>query len=123
MNALARAFETRRCTMCKTTKPAEAFSSTSLRCRDCNRAYQKDRNRKLRAGTWKPHGVMQVTPPKLAHTGAASTSAQAEASLRYALEAFMVEFGFTALKVTYTRLEGELSKKHRLDLAREGWIA
>lgn len=52
-----------------------------------------------------------------------ASAPDSETALRLALLAYMAEFGFTALKVTYTRLEGEVARTHRLELAREGWIA
>lgn len=46
-----------------------------------------------------------------------------DADLREAMEAFLMDFGFTALRVTIGRLESELSKEHRQLLALQGWIA
>lgn len=134
MNALAQVFTERHCSMCKRLKPLEAFSPSAMRCLDCNRTYQRERNARIREGTWKPRGYEQrgrpfpivSAPPPTSPVEPEQLSAipgAAEASLRFAIEAFMVEFGFTALKVTYTRLEGEIARKHRLDIAREGWIA
>lgn len=46
-----------------------------------------------------------------------------ETALRLAMLAYMAEFGFTKLRVTYTRLEGEIARVRRRELAAEGWIA
>lgn len=46
-----------------------------------------------------------------------------ETELKAALKAYMAEFGFTQLRVTYTRLENEIAREHRLELFLEGWVA
>lgn len=44
-------------------------------------------------------------------------------ALREAMAMFLVAFGFTALRLTVSRLENELAKEHRELLALQGWIA
>jgi hypothetical protein len=131
----------RHCPNCRLLRPVDQFRSHRY-CVECQADYHARRYQRMQDGSWKPKtpaerapqrprilpGAKPVTPacgPELKYTGpapAVSTPDQ-EAQLRHALEAFMVEFGFTALRVVYARLEGEIARKHRRTLARDGWIA
>lgn len=139
MSAAAQVFDERHCPNCRRMKPAEEFRSHCY-CTECKRTYNQSRYAKMQDGTWKPKTVAERAPPRprlvervpdpvvevqqtvYVAVAAVTTPAQ-EARLEAAMEAFMLEFGFTTLRVVYTRLEGSIGRKHRLELAREGWIA
>lgn len=99
----------RRCPRCKLEKHAEAFTPVDCYCRACRGEINTEyaQKRKLR----------------YASQPAISPADTPEHRLRVAMLAYMREFGFSRLRVTYTRLEGEIARSKRIELAREGWIA
>jgi hypothetical protein len=124
----------RHCPNCRRLKPVEEFRSNRY-CVTCKASYARHRYAEMKAGTWKPKAREEYAPPRPRITGAvpveavhvhptaAPTTSAQETRLREALEAFMLEFGFTTLRVVYARLEGEVARKFRGTLARDGWIA
>lgn len=134
MTAAAQVFAEKHCPNCRRMKPVEAFRSHCY-CLECRAAYQRARHKAIREGSWKPKTRCEYTaqrasavirdaqPPEPPPPLFPPVTEAAEDRLRTLMLAFMAEFGFTALHVTYVKLEGEVARKRRMDVAREGWIA
>jgi hypothetical protein len=128
MNAIAPVFAERHCTCCWLLKPREEFAAHPTWCRECKSKYMRDRYAAQKAGTWKAKPREEYRRPRSIPQPARNPAANivpfgAETVLRAAMVSFLMAFGFTALRATLTRLEGEIAREHREQLAREGWIA
>jgi hypothetical protein len=126
VNIAARSLILRECPRCLVRQPLADFSPCSSYCRPCKRTYDRVRAQRLRSGTWQPYikGNSLPPPPRpIPVAVVASSPADVESGLRSAMAAFLRECGFTALRKTYVRLENELARSKRVELAREGWIA
>lgn len=122
--ALAGAILTRRCGLCRNLRPLEDFTGpTSAYCRPCKSAYNSQRAKAVRAGTWVP-GVTPILPPSAPKpVSPLPEPIDAEDRLRAAMANFAMQRGFSALRNTCARIEGEIARANRIALAREGWIA
>jgi hypothetical protein len=127
-------FVERHCSKCRRLRPVEQFRFSRY-CADCIATYNRQRNAAIQDGTWTPKTIAERAPRRCGVDYQPLVEAVAERAqplvitpegehaLRAAIEAFMDEFGFTALRVTFTRLEGEIAHTRRLELAVQGWIA